>query len=39
MTPGQARDFAWIVAEPILVLLLFGAVLLLGFALLREVTR
>lgn len=39
MTASEARDFAWSAAAPMTELLIFAAVVLLGFALLREITR
>lgn len=39
MTVGEAQMFAWQLARPMVEMLLFVAVLLLGFSLLREITR
>jgi hypothetical protein len=39
VTTNQAAAFPWHIAQPIVSMLLFVAVLLLGFALLREITR
>lgn len=39
MTNAEARDFPWIIAEPLVAFVLVAAVVLLGFAILREITR